>query len=67
MIYSCLGNARLIALAQAASDPALKAWFDDQRRFDSGIAAAIQSIPVPADPRSRILTGGRRDLNINDL
>jgi len=47
------------ALAQAASDPALKAWFDDQRRFDSGIAAAIQSIPVPADLRSRILTGGR--------
>ena len=47
------------ALAQAASDPALNGWYQDQRRFDAGIAARIQSTPVPADLRSRILTGGR--------
>jgi len=47
------------ALAQAERDPALKAWFEDQRRFDSAIAARIQAAPVPADLRSRILTGGR--------
>jgi len=47
------------ALAQAALDPALNAWFQDQRRFDSAIAARLQSLPVPADLRSRILTGGR--------
>jgi hypothetical protein len=47
------------ALAQAARDPILKGWFEDQRRFDSAIAARLQSAPVPADLRSRILTGGR--------
>jgi hypothetical protein len=46
------------ALAQADHDPYLKAAFEDQRRFDSAIAACVQSIPVPADLRSRILTGG---------
>jgi len=47
------------ALAQAASDPALKTWMDGQRQFDSAIAARVQSITIPADLRSRILTGGR--------
>jgi hypothetical protein len=47
------------ALAQAATDPALKTWMDGQRRFDSAIAARVQSITLPADLRSRILTGGR--------
>ncbi len=47
------------ALAQAASDPALKAWFDDQRRFDLGIAAALQGTEVPLGLKSRILAGGR--------
>jgi hypothetical protein len=47
------------ALAQAVLDPALKEWFDDQRRVDSAIAARLQSFPVPPDLRSRILTGGR--------
>jgi len=47
------------ALAQAGRDPELKQWFDDQRRFDSAIAARLQSAPVPPDLRSRILTGGR--------
>ncbi len=47
------------ALAQAGHDPGLKQWFEDQRRFDSAIAARIQSIPVPDGLRSRILTGGR--------
>jgi hypothetical protein len=47
------------ALAQASRDPALEAWIEDQRRFDSAIASGLQSTPVPADLRSRILTGGR--------
>jgi hypothetical protein len=47
------------ALAHAASDSAFKEWFDDQRRFDSAIAARLQAAPVPADLRTRILTGGR--------
>ncbi len=47
------------ALAQAARDPALKAWTEDQRRFDSAVAARLQSAPVPADLRERILAGGR--------
>jgi hypothetical protein len=47
------------ALAQASRDPVLKAWFEDQCRFDSAIAARLQSVPVPADLRSRILAGGR--------
>jgi len=47
------------ALAQAGRDPALKQWIEDQRHFDSAVAARLQSLPVPADLRSRILTGGR--------
>jgi hypothetical protein len=47
------------ALEQAARDPVLNAWFQDQRRVDSAIAARLASIPVPAELRSRILTGGR--------
>jgi hypothetical protein len=47
------------ALALAGSDPELKGWFDDQRRFDSAIATRLQSVPVPPELRSRILTGAR--------
>jgi hypothetical protein len=47
------------ALAQAGLDPVLKAWLDDQRRFDSAVAARLQALAVPPDLRSRILTGGR--------
>ena len=47
------------ALALAGSDPELKAWFDDQRGFDSAVAARLQSVAAPAELRSRILTGGR--------
>ena len=47
------------ALAQAARDPALKVAFEAQRGFDSAVAARVQSIPIPPDLRSRILTGGR--------
>jgi anti-sigma factor RsiW len=47
------------ALALAAADPVLAAWIEDQRRFDSAIASRLQSIPVSADLRTRILAGGR--------
>ena len=44
------------ALARVARDPALSQWFEEQRHFDSAIAAHVQSLPVPAELRSRILT-----------
>jgi hypothetical protein len=47
------------ALTQAERDPTLKAWFAEQRSTDSAIAARLKAVPVPADLRSRILTGGR--------
>jgi hypothetical protein len=47
------------ALAHAADDPALKAWFEDQRRFDAAVASRFQSVPAPGDLRSRILAGAR--------
>jgi hypothetical protein len=47
------------AMAEAGRDAVLKQWYEDQRKFDSAVAAHLQSIPVPADLRSRILTGGR--------
>src|SRR5271163_2949937 len=47
------------AVAQASRDPILNAWFEDQHRFDSGIAVRLQSVPVPPDLRSRILVVGR--------
>jgi len=47
------------AFAEAERDPALKAAIESQRRFDAAIAAHVQSIPVPPELRSRILTGGR--------
>jgi anti-sigma factor RsiW len=47
------------ALAQADRDPALKAWLEDQCRFDTAIAARLRSVAPPADLRSRILAGGR--------
>ena len=47
------------ALARVARDPALSQWFEEQRHFDSAIAAHVQSLPVPAELRSRILTGAR--------
>jgi hypothetical protein len=47
------------ALARAGSDPILKQWFQDQRHFDSAVAARLKVLPVPADLRSRILTGAR--------
>ncbi|MGA3172089.1 MAG: hypothetical protein ABSE62_13870 [Chthoniobacteraceae bacterium] len=47
------------ALDQVSRDPALAAWLEDQRRFDTAIAGRLRASPVPADLRSRILAGGR--------
>lgn len=47
------------ALAQAGRDPALKGWFEDQQRFDAGIAAAMQGTPAPLGLKARIIAGGR--------
>jgi hypothetical protein len=47
------------AFAQATHDPHLKIWLEHERRFDSAMARHLQAVAVPADLRSRILTGGR--------
>lgn len=47
------------ALAQAERDPELAAWFEDARRFDSAIAEALTTIPIPSDLRTNILAGGK--------
>lgn len=47
------------ALDQAARDPELKHWFEDQRDFDSKMAAGVRSVPVPPDLRARIMAGAK--------
>jgi len=47
------------ALAQAASDPALGAWFAREQAHGQAVAAKLQEIVPPAGLREAILTGGR--------
>lgn len=47
------------AIEQAAQNPALHTWVEQERRFDGAMARHLQAVPVPADLRSQILTGGR--------
>jgi hypothetical protein len=47
------------ALRLAASDPQTKGWMEEERKFDTAIAARVQGIAVPEDLRTRILAGGR--------
>jgi hypothetical protein len=43
------------ALQQAACDPRLAGWFDEQRNFDADFAKNLGSVPVPADLKDSIL------------
>lgn len=47
------------ALAQADHDPELRAWFEQQRKFDAALGAKLRSIAPPTGLREAILTGGR--------
>ena len=43
------------ALAALDQDAELRAWFEEEQRFDKEFAAALNAIPVPADLAQRIL------------
>jgi hypothetical protein len=45
------------ALAQAARDPALRAWFEREQQFDTAIASGLSSTAVPHGLRDSILAG----------
>jgi hypothetical protein len=47
------------ALAQAARDPELRAWFERDRKFDTAIAEKLDGIAPPAELKAAILAGGR--------
>ena len=47
------------ALAQAARDPALHAWFEREQACDKAVAAKLKSVPIPAGLRASILAGGK--------
>ena len=43
------------ALKQAENDPALRGWFEEQRRFDTAFAEKLQSTAAPGDLKDSIL------------
>jgi anti-sigma factor RsiW len=43
------------ALQQAARDPGLARWFDEQRNFDADFARSLGSVALPADLKDSIL------------
>jgi hypothetical protein len=47
------------ALEQAEHDPELRAWFEQQRKFDTALTAKLQCIAPPPGLREAILTGAR--------
>ena len=47
------------ALAQAESDPKLKAWFDREASFDRTMRAKLREVQPPAGLREAILAGSR--------
>lgn len=47
------------ALAQTETDPELRRWFDEQRKFDAAFTAKLQQIAPPPGLREAILTGSR--------
>lgn len=55
------------ALALSEQDPALRAWFESEQRFDEEFAAALQHIPVPGNLAEDIIekaaseTAGQED------
>ena len=47
------------ALAHAERDPELRTWLEQQRKFDSNVAAKLKGIVPPAELRAAILAGAR--------
>lgn len=47
------------AIAQAERDPALRAWWERQRAFDTRVAAKLAEVTPPPGLRESILAGGR--------
>lgn len=47
------------ALAQARSDPALRAWFEREQAHGAAVAAKLRAIAPPAGLRDAILAGAR--------
>ena len=47
------------AMEQAERDPALRTWFEGERKFDAKVAAKLATISPPAGLREAILAGGR--------
>jgi len=47
------------ALAHADRDPELRAWLEQQRKFDTSVAAKLKEIAPPAELRAAILAGAR--------
>ncbi len=45
------------AIAQSERDPELAEWFQQERRFDAAVSAAVAAIALPAGLRARILAG----------
>jgi hypothetical protein len=45
------------ALRLAEREPDLRRWWEERQRFDAGVRAVLQAIPVPPDLAGRILAG----------
>ncbi len=45
------------ALRLTERDSELRQWWEEHQRFDAGVRAALQSIPVPPDLAGRIIAG----------
>jgi hypothetical protein len=43
------------ALRELERDPELKAWFEEEQRFDRGMMAELQQVPTPADLKDLLL------------
>lgn len=55
------------ALKQAERDPELARWFDEQRRFDHSVAAALEGIPVPPEAKREVLVAGRMEARVRSF
>ncbi len=45
------------ALRLVEREPELRQWWEEHQRFDAGVRAALQAIPVPPDLAGRIVAG----------
>ena len=52
------------ALKQAERDPEMSLWFDEQRKFDHSVAAALQGIEVPAEAKRETMTAVRMEAKV---